>query len=81
MPSLLFVGGIRMSVRTASGVEGFDRRQQLVAVLCGAHELDLVAGGEQRGCPFAHQVVILREHHSDHARMVHGPIARKEHAA
>ena len=55
------------------GVGGvfLDRGQQFVARGRCAHQLDLIGRGEERGCSLADQVVILGEHHADHARMVH----------
>jgi hypothetical protein len=70
MPSVVFDGGIRMSVRTDLGLELLDRRHQLVERARGADQLDLVGRLEQRRGPLPHEVVILREDHAHHARIV-----------
>ena len=72
MPSSVPLGGIRMSVRTASGCSVADRGEQLVEVGGGADHLDVGRLGQERHCSLADQVVILREHDAQHGRMVHG---------
>ena len=81
MPSFVPVGGIRMSVRTASGVSSSTAASSSSRVVGGADELDLIGGGQERGCSLADQVVILGEHHADHARMVHGGLEETGYAA
>ena len=65
------------------GVGGvlLDGGEQLVAGGRRADELDLIGGGQERGCTLADQVVILGEHHADHARMVHGGLEGTGYAA
>ena len=70
MPSSVPVGGIRMSVRTASGVVLADGRDELVVARRGADDLDLAVLAEERDRTLPDQVVILREDHAQHARMV-----------
>ena len=72
MPSSVPLGGMRMSVSTASGANCADGGQQFVEVGGGADELDLGRLGQERHCSLADQVVILREHDAQHGRMVHG---------
>jgi hypothetical protein len=52
------------------GFELLDRGHQLVERARGADQLDLIGRLEQRRGPLPHQVVILREDHAHHARIV-----------
>ena len=49
-----------------------DRGDELVVGFGRADDLDVVDAGEQGDGALANQVVVLREDHAQHARMVHG---------
>ena len=70
MPSVVFDGGIRMSVRTTSGLSSSTAVISSSNELARADQLDLVGRLEQRRGPLSHEVVILREDHAHHARIV-----------
>ena len=61
MPSMVWVGGIRMSVSTASGVCSRPRPEQRLRVRDAVDELDVVDLGQQCGDAFADQVVVVGE--------------------
>jgi len=61
-----------MSVRTASGVSWSTALRSSVERRGGPDDLDLAGLLEERDRPLTDQVVILREDHAQHARIVHG---------
>ena len=78
MPSLVPVGGMRMSVSTASGAWVSTAASSSSCVSAVPTSSTSSTRRQQRGCSLAHEVVILREHHPDAcADGTRAPPARK----
>ena len=61
MPSVVNVGGIRMSVSTASGLCSGDGAVQRLRVGHGLDQVDLGGLGQQARHALAHEVVVVGE--------------------
>ena len=61
MPSSVWVGGIRMSVSTASGECSATDAHSESGSVDGGHQLDALDLGQQRGDSFPDQVVVVGE--------------------